>query len=79
MVFSIIYEKNFFVIGNNRRGMGRFTSLLSELNLMGRLIDEKKLEDIVVTHEAEIDYANVNRKLSVLKSQSTDYINEIVG
>lgn len=41
MVFSIIFEKDFLIIGNEGRGMDRFVSLLSMLWLENRLILNK--------------------------------------
>ena len=41
MVFSIIFEKDFVVIGNEGRGMDRFVSLLGLLELEDRLILNK--------------------------------------
>ena len=41
MVFSIIFEKYFLVIGNEGRGMDRFVSLLTLLGLEDRLILNK--------------------------------------
>lgn len=38
MAFSIIFEKQFLVIGNERRGLTRFTSLLKTFGLQSRLI-----------------------------------------
>lgn len=38
MVFSIIFNKPFCVIGNKHRGMARFSSLLNRLKIKGRLI-----------------------------------------
>ena len=38
MCFAIIFKKNFIVIANEKRGLTRFTSLLSKLNLKDRII-----------------------------------------
>lgn len=46
MVFSIIFNKPFWVIGNNDRGLSRFTSLLNLFGLSDRLIDINQLEDV---------------------------------
>lgn len=37
-VFSILFNKNFLVMGNKKRGLSRFHSLLQRFNLMDRLI-----------------------------------------
>ncbi|WP_218599661.1 polysaccharide pyruvyl transferase family protein [Polaribacter sp. NJDZ03] len=40
-IFSILFKKQFLVIGNERRGLARFNSILSKLGLMDRLITSK--------------------------------------
>lgn len=59
MVFSIIFNKPFVVLGNNRRGMSRFTSLLKMLNLEDRLI---RAEDMLAGgfQENPIEWKKVN-------------------
>ncbi len=61
MVFSIIFNKPFWVIGNEERGMSRFTSLLKQFNLEDRLLDVNHLDDIEFSKP--IDWARVNRIL----------------
>ncbi len=51
MVFSIIFNKPFWVIGNEERGMSRFTSFLNLLNLKNRLLD--------INHLDEVDFSRV--------------------
>ena len=46
MVFSIIFNKPFWVIGNTQRGMSRFTSLLELFDLKDRLIDVSTIDKI---------------------------------
>lgn len=51
-VFSIIFNKPFVVLGNHKRGMSRFNSLLNEFKLQNRLvsnIDEFLLIDNIST------------------------------
>ena len=43
VVFSILFEKPFIVVGNKKRGLNRFFSLLSLFNLENRLIDENSM------------------------------------
>ncbi len=38
MVFSILFEKQFIVIGNEERGLSRFADFLEEVGLKGRLV-----------------------------------------
>lgn len=56
-VFSIIFNKPFWVIGNKERGMARFNSLLSTFDLQERLITSKDLPFDVTK---SIDWQKVN-------------------
>ena len=74
MVFSIIFEKEFVVIGNKDRGLDRFTSLLSLLSLEDKLVfdtddlNDKKMESI--------DYERVNKLLENEKKNSLEFLNK---
>ena len=61
MVFSIIFNKPFWVIGNAHRGMSRFTSLLKVFHLENRLLDASGLDD--VDFSQSIDWESVNEIL----------------
>ena len=74
MVFSIIFNKQFVVIGNKDRGLARFSSLLNMLGLESRLItseDEYKTQEIL---NNPIDYTLVEPKLSDLKHRSQAFL-----
>lgn len=58
MVFSIIFNKPFWAIGNVSRGMSRFTSLLKMFHLEDRLLDADNLDD--VDFSKPIDWTMVN-------------------
>ena len=58
MVFSIIFNKPFWAIGNVSRGMSRFTSLLKMFHLEDRLLDADLLDD--VDFSKPIDWTMVN-------------------
>ena len=58
MVFSIIFNKPFWVIGNVKRGMTLFTSLLEQLDLEDRLITVEDLEKVDLLQP--IDWIKVN-------------------
>ncbi|WP_179318727.1 polysaccharide pyruvyl transferase family protein [Winogradskyella helgolandensis] len=75
LVFSIIFNKQFIIIGNKSRGLSRFNSLLKLLNLENRLIDidQFKIEDIALLNE-KIDYLEVNKKLNMQKEISKTYL-----
>jgi hypothetical protein len=58
MVFAIIFNKSFWVIGNAGRGMSRFISLLKIFHLEDRLLDVGHLEN--VNFNQSIDWRMVN-------------------
>lgn len=68
MVFSILFNKPFWVIGNAERGMSRFTSLLKTFHLEDRLLDADKLDNIDISRP--IDWAVVNGILEEKKRES---------
>ena len=72
MVFSIIFEKDFIVIGNRERGLERFSSLLSLLGLEDRLV--YKVEDLKNKQLSRIDYTSVNKTLNKLKESSKRFL-----
>lgn len=74
-VFSIIFRKPFAVIGNEGRGMARFTSLLSRTGLAGRLISpDISTESLVYLAESAIDYDAVHQALAGLQRESLGFL-----
>ena len=65
-VFSIIFKKQFIVIGNKERGMARFESLLKMFGLEERIVDEK----VDVNNLHPIDYDIVYNLYGQLKERS---------
>lgn len=72
MVFSIIYNKPFWVIGNKDRGLSRFTSLLKLFNLENRMINTANLSEIDFTKP--IDWNNVNTILNQKRNESLELL-----
>lgn len=72
MVFSIIFEKDFVVIGNHDRGLDRFTSLLSLLGLEDRMVFS--VEDLKDKKIGSIDYSSVNKILEENKKSSLEFL-----
>ena len=70
MVFSIIFNKPFWVIGNANRGISRFTSLLKVFHLEDRLLDANHLKDVDINRP--IDWASVN---AILEQKRNECIN----
>lgn len=74
-VFSIIFRKPFAVIGNEGRGMARFTSLLSKMGLTDRLIRQDiSVEALVSLAKSEIDYDAVHAALAKLQRESLSFL-----
>ena len=69
-VFSIIFNKPFFVIGNEGRGLARFQSLLSMFGLEDRLITSDNLNVF-----GEINWKEVNNYRQRLREESINFIN----
>ena len=68
-VFSILFNKPFVVVGNAKRGMSRFTSLLYTMQLQDCLIPEKAKPVTV-----KIDYKKVNHLLDNWRYNSFQYL-----
>ena len=71
-VFSIIFNKPFWVLGNSERGNARFDSLLKTFGLEERLIDinDFSKEDL----DKEIDWEKVNSILNTKKEEALNFI-----
>lgn len=69
-VFSILFNKPFIVISNQRRGINRLISLLSLLGLQNRLIDEIG----GVPEINMINFEEVRMKLNVLRNNSLNFL-----
>jgi len=70
-VFSIIFKKQFVVVGNKKRGMARFETLLGNLGLMDRMINDVKG---VKCLNSAIDYTHVYERLNKLKKHSMKFL-----
>lgn len=69
-VFSIIFQKPFVSIVNEGRGAERFTSLLSQLDLMGRLTTN----DFSNFNDQQINWSQVNNLLDKKREESLDFL-----
>lgn len=69
MVFSIIFNKPFYIVMNPSGGNDRYISLLSQLGLIGRIItDETSPLDM------QIDWNAVNERLHNLRQSSLTFL-----
>ena len=73
-VFSIIFNKPFICIGNQMRGLTRFTSLLKIFGLENRLIFSQK--DFSEKLLENIDYEKVNSIKQQWQSKSIEFLKE---
>ncbi|UCU92211.1 polysaccharide pyruvyl transferase family protein [Hydrogenophaga taeniospiralis] len=76
MLFSIIFNKPFLVFENDFRGASRFSSLLEQLDLEGKMINRfniDSLPDFTPTPTASINKLKKLREESI--SKLTNYIN----
>lgn len=71
-VFSILFNKQFWVIGNVNRGNTRFTSLLSLFGLEERLISINDFSDLDINQP--IDWNRVNSVLSQKRAESMNLL-----
>ena len=71
-VFSILFKKQFVVVGNKERGISRIKSLLNMFELEDRLIDT----DSDVSTLQKIDYDNVYNIYDKFKESSMKYLFE---
>lgn len=69
-VFAILFEKQFVVIGNKKRGMSRFISLLSQFGLENRLIAENSNVSAV----DYIDFTLLRNRLAELKEKAMSFL-----
>ena len=77
MVFSIIFNKPFWVIGNANRGMSRFTSLLKVFHLEDRLLDADKLQNVDIN--CPIDWSSVNFILQQKRSECINLLCSVLS
>lgn len=77
MVFSIIFNKPFWAIGNVSRGMSRFTSLLKMFHLEDRLLDADNLDD--VDFSKPIDWTMVNGILEKKRDECRNMLHKTLS
>lgn len=73
--FSIIFNKPFISVGNKKRGITRFSSMLKLVGLEDRLIFDFGETSLQKLNEP-IDFDEVNKRLEVKKKESLSFIKE---
>lgn len=74
-VFSIIFNKPFYVLVNNRRGAARFTSLLGLFGLERRIISSADNAEL----DQSIDWGKVNSILDEKKKESLAFLQKALN
>ena len=67
MLFSIIFHKPFYVIGNEKRGMARFDSLLETFKISDRLVYKNKIN---LSRLKTIQWQHLNMLINVCRQES---------
>lgn len=75
-VFSILHNIPFIAIGNVRRGLSRFESLLQMFGLEDRLLLEYNNEKVNEILNNEIDWSKVNLKLESERTRAMNFLNK---
>lgn len=78
-VFSILFKKSFISIANKSRGYDRLASLLSPLDLMGRLRDSYTEHDIQELMKQKVDWTRVHELIDMQRETSIDFITSNLG
>ena len=76
-VFSIIFNKPFWVIGNKARGLSRFESILGIFGLQDRLITPEQASSI--DWIAPIDWERVNAVRKEWQNMSQDFLDKALS
>lgn len=77
MLFSVIFEKDFLVINNSKRGSSRFVSFLKAVGLECRIVDED--EELTSKFFSSINYDEVNNKLNYMRYNSRGFIDKALN
>ena len=76
--FSILFEKPFFAILNQLRGVERFTDLLSRLQLTDRILDLDKSPVIPESLLAPIDWGKTEELIRVNRKNALDWLENAI-
>ncbi len=73
-VFSIIFHKPFVVIGNEKRGISRFETLLEMFHLKSRMI--KDFDDYLKIKDEDISFSEIDNIISEKRKQAFEFLNK---
>jgi len=73
VIFSIIFQKNFVCIPNQRGGISRLNNLLNRLGLQDRLFRTESFDSNLYISNP-INYSLVNGNINFLKKESFEFL-----
>lgn len=73
-VFSIIYNKSFVCLGNERRGSARFDTLFKTFGLEDRLVLSRDREEVLRVLNTPIDWARINAIHESERQRGLDFL-----
>jgi len=79
LCFSIIFHKNFICIGNKKRGMSRFETLLDITKLHNRLVMNPAYEKMEYLFDQHIDYDEIDKLLLPEKERSLKWLTDALN
>ncbi|QHN43332.1 hypothetical protein GII36_05800 [Candidatus Mycosynbacter amalyticus] len=74
LLFSVINNTNFIVVGRTHGGLSRLHSFLSEYGLESRFVDETALDAFDPSSLDTIDWTHINSQLDKRRTQSGDWL-----
>ena len=77
MVFSILFNKPFWIVGNKERGLARFESLLQDLQLTNRLLLVNNFDTVDL--QEKIDWSKVNKLVEDKRNYSLNLLTTSIG
>lgn len=73
-VFCILFNRPFYVIGNQKRGNSRMMDLLSLFGLEDRLLNDGNTDFLKIEPQDNIKWEKVNNKLDLLRADSIGFL-----
>ena len=74
MVFSVLNNTDFIVVGNENGGLARMLDFLDRFSIRGRYIDESKISSFDIKSLEPIDWSKVNKKLHNNRKNSAEWL-----
>lgn len=77
LAFSLIFNKNFCMVGAGGSVDSRALSILERFKLSDRyVLDSNNIDDII---DRSIDYSNINTQISLFREESRNYLHNLIN